>query len=111
NRSAKTTDGVSTDSASLRAGEPLVAVPNMPWSHIELGWRQAGQRDWLERLARKTTLVQYDARGSGLSERDVSDYSLDSRLLDLEAVVDRIGFDKFALFCGINVVPTAVASA
>jgi len=108
---AKTSDGVSIAYATTGAGEPLVAVPNMPWSHIELGWRQAGQRDWLERLARKTTLVQYDARGSGLSERDVSDYSLDSRLLDLEAVVDRIGFDKFALFGGMNAGPTAVAYA
>jgi class 3 adenylate cyclase len=56
-------------------------------------------------------LVRYDRRGSGLSERDVTGYSLDAHLLDLEAVVDRLGLERFALFAGMQAGPVAIAYA
>lgn len=48
-------------------------------------------RDFLTRLSRRSTLVRYDMRGSGLSDRDVDDFSLDALSLDLEAVVAQLG--------------------
>jgi class 3 adenylate cyclase len=42
-------------------------------------------------------VVTFDPRGTGLSERDVTDYSLDARLLDLEGVVEHAQLQTFAL--------------
>jgi class 3 adenylate cyclase len=64
-----------------------------------------------ERLARKRKLVRYDGRGSGLSDRDVADYSLDALMLDLEAVVDRTGLESFALWGVVDSGPVAIAYA
>ena len=36
------------------------------------------------------------SRGCGLSDRDVADRSLDTRVADLTAVVDRVGLERFA---------------
>ena len=43
-----------------------------------------------ERVARVATLVRYDHRGFGLSDRDVTDFSVDRLVSDLEAVVDKL---------------------
>ncbi len=43
------------------------------------------------------TLVRFDPRGSGLSDRDVADISPVARARDLEAVIGRLGFDRFAV--------------
>jgi class 3 adenylate cyclase len=50
-------------------------------------------------------------RGSGLSQRDVSEFSLDSELLDLEAVVDRLGLETFALMGAVYSGNLAIAYA
>ncbi len=42
--------------------------------------------------------IRYDQRGCGLSDRDVSDLSLDAWVSDLEAVVDSLGLKRFPLF-------------
>lgn len=43
-------------------------------------------RHWYERLAERCTVIRYDGRGCGLSERTSSDFSLDAQMRDLEAV-------------------------
>ncbi|WP_456858101.1 alpha/beta fold hydrolase [Bradyrhizobium sp. USDA 4515] len=62
----------------------------------------------LVELARRNTLVRYDARGSGLSDWDVSEMSLDAWVIDLKAVVDASGLERFPLFgysqgCAVSV--------
>ena len=52
---------------------------------------------WWEELAKDHTLVRFDQRGSGLSERDVPEQSFDTWVSDLGTVVDHVGLDKFAL--------------
>ena len=108
---AKTADGVSIAFWTLGQGQPLVQMPPIPWSHIQLEWQAPQARRWYERLARKRMLVRYDGRGSGLSDRYVTDFSLDSCVLDLEAVVDRLGLEKFALFGFQHSGPVAIACA
>ena len=54
-------------------------------------------RHWLVDLARKRTFVRYDERGCGLSDHDVSEFSLDAYVQDLETVVDDLGLDRFPL--------------
>ena len=60
-----------------------------PWNHVEL-WEIPECRRWHERLAERRMLVGYDVRGTGLSEREVTDFSLEARLLDLQAVLDHL---------------------
>jgi class 3 adenylate cyclase len=56
-------------------------------------------------------LVNYDGRGSGLSDRDVEDLSLDGQLQDLEAVLDRLSVEKADLFAFITSGPIGIAYA
>ncbi len=108
---AQTSDGVSIAYYTLGEGAPLVYVPNPPFSHIQLEWQTPEVRRWCERLAEKRKVVRYDGRGTGLSERIVTEYSLDALVLDLEAVVDRLELESFALFGSISAGPVAIAYA
>jgi len=108
---AKTADGVSIAFWTLEEGQPLVQMPNLPFSHIQLEWQDPRSRASCERLAEKRKLVRYDGRGTGLSDREVTDFSLDTQMLDLEAVVDRLGLQGFALFAPANSGPAAIAYA
>jgi class 3 adenylate cyclase len=107
---AKTKDGVSIAFSTVGEGMPVVQLPGQ-FSHIQMEWQEPNSRRWLEGLAEKRMLVRYDRRGSGLSERDVTDYSLDAHLLDLEAVVDRLGLESFALFAPGLAGPVAITYA
>jgi class 3 adenylate cyclase len=107
---AKTKDGVSIALTTHGEGMPLVWMPGVV-SHVQMEWQIPMGRQWLEALAQKRMLVRYDRRGSGLSEREVTDYSLDAHVLDLEAVVDRLGLESFALFAPAFLGLVAVAYA
>jgi len=76
---------------------PLLYIPRIPFSHIQLEWQIPEIRRWYEQLAERRMLVRYDFRGVGLSDRGVDDFSLDSLLLDVEAVADRLELERFAL--------------
>ncbi|MCH8226520.1 MAG: alpha/beta fold hydrolase [Chloroflexi bacterium] len=89
-------DGVSICYATVGEGPPLVKAPN--WlSHLEFDWRSPVWRHWWEELAKDHLLVRFDQRGIGLSDWSVEDLSFDARVLDLEAVVDAVGLERFAL--------------
>jgi class 3 adenylate cyclase len=107
---AETADGVSIAFWTLGEGMPLVHM-QVVFSHIQLEWQLPECRRWYERLAEKRKLVRYDLRGTGLSDRDVTDYSLEADLRDLEAVVDRLGLERFALLGMLNWGPVAIAYA
>jgi pimeloyl-ACP methyl ester carboxylesterase/DNA-binding CsgD family transcriptional regulator len=89
---------------------PLVYMTGGPWGHVEL-WDISECRRWYERLAQKRMLIRYDVRGTGWSERDVSDHSLNALVTDAEAVVDRLDLDRFALFGAFDAGPVAIAYA
>jgi class 3 adenylate cyclase/pimeloyl-ACP methyl ester carboxylesterase len=95
---AKTSDGVSIAFWTLGEGMPFVHMPGGMYSHVQQEWQFPEMRRWYEQLARKTTLVRYDGRGCGLSERNVDDLSPQSKVRDLAAVVDQLALEKFALF-------------
>ncbi len=106
---ARAADGVSIAFWTLGDGPPFVSMPNVPWSHIEQEWRVPELHQWFQRIAEKRTVVRYDSRGSGLSDRDVDDYSLDAHVLDLEAVVNHLGLETFNLFGPLHSGPAAIA--
>ena len=89
-------DGVRIAYALVGEGPPLVKAPN--WlTHLEFEWSSPVWRHWWEELAKDYTLVRFDQRGSGLSDRSVAEQTFDSWLSDLSAVVDHLGLDWFAL--------------
>jgi hypothetical protein len=101
-------DGVRLAYAVSGRGHPLVRVPT--WiSHVEHDWQSPVMRHLVVELASRHKLVNYDCRGVGMSERDVSDMSFDVWVHDLEAVADAAGLERFALW-GISGGP-AVAIA
>jgi class 3 adenylate cyclase len=108
---AQTKDGVSIAFYTLGEGMPLVDIPLSPFSHIQLEWQIPEWRSFYESLVQNRMVVRYDGRGSGLSERDVTDFSLDAHLLDLEAVVDCLGLERFTLYGGFALGPVAIAYA
>jgi len=108
---ATTADGVSIAFWALGEGVPFVEMPTIPVSHIQMEWQFPQWRRWYESLAQRRKVVRYDCRGAGLSDRDVSDFSLDAYALDLEAVVDRLGLESFVLLSPIHSGPVAIAYA
>jgi pimeloyl-ACP methyl ester carboxylesterase/DNA-binding CsgD family transcriptional regulator len=52
---------------------------------------------WIDTLARRHRLTQYDSRGCGLSDRAVDSFTLDELVDDLASVVDAAGLQSFAL--------------
>ena len=108
---AKTTDGVSIAFATRGEGEPLVYMPPGPVSNMQLESRVLEYREWLGALAQNRTVIQYDGRGSGLSGGEVTTPSIDAWNLDLQAVVDRLQLETFALFGPAFSGPSAIAYA
>ncbi len=99
---AKTKDGVSIAFTTVGKGTPLVVAGDISDSHVQLVWDSPPSGPLFKFLAGKHTVVKFDPRGFGLSDRDVSAFSLDSRLLDLEAAVDHLGLTRFTIL-GIGV--------
>ena len=90
-------DGVRLAYATSGAGPPLVKPSN--WlTHLEHDWESPVWRHWLRELSRDRTLVRFDQRGSGLSDRDAADISFEAFVRDLETVVDAMGLERFPLF-------------
>jgi class 3 adenylate cyclase len=108
---AKTSDGVSIAYTVFGDGPPIVFVgtgfgdvhvyssgvllTEITDTLVGLGWR----------------FIMYDCRGAGSSERGNTDFSLEARLRDLEAVIERTVIDRFALFSILQGGPTAIAYA
>lgn len=95
-RFARSADGVGIAYAIHGAGPPLLI--DACWlSHLQFDWQSPVWRHFLVELGRIATVIRYDERGHGLSDRGVTDHSLDVRVADLEAVADDAGLDRFAL--------------
>jgi class 3 adenylate cyclase len=108
---AQTKDGVSIAYWTLGKGARLVYMPHPIFSNIQFDWQLPAARSWYERLAERRMVVRYDGRGTGLSERDVTDFSLETFILDLEAVVTHLGLKTFALLGFTDGGPVTIAYA
>ncbi|GAY12967.1 alpha/beta fold hydrolase [Pseudonocardia sp. N23] len=109
-RFCRSADGVKIAHARYGEGPPLVI--NSCWlSHLQYDWQSPVWRHFVEDLGRSTTTLRYDERGFGLSDWDVSDFSFEARIADLEAVVDDAGFDRFTLLGMAQGGPVAIAYA
>ena len=66
-------------------------------THLEFDSDSPVWRHWLDGLGHGRTLVRYDERGCGLSDREVGDPNVDTWVADLETVADAAELDRFAL--------------
>jgi pimeloyl-ACP methyl ester carboxylesterase len=74
----------------------LIVVPG--WmSNVDMHWQMLGYEAWVARLTSFCRLIVFDKRGSGLSDRDVGDSTLEERMDDLRAVLDAAGSERAAV--------------
>jgi pimeloyl-ACP methyl ester carboxylesterase/DNA-binding CsgD family transcriptional regulator len=109
-RFARSADGVGIAYAVHGCGPPLLI--DACWlSHLQFDWQSPVWRHYLVELGRIATVIRYDERGHGLSDRGVTDHGLDARVADLEAVADDAGLDRFALLAMAQGGPVAIEYA
>jgi len=85
-RFCKSSDGVRIAYAKCGAGPPLVRVG--PWvTHVELDWDSLIWGPWHQLLTQQHTLIRYDFRGHGLSDRQACDVAFARHVDDLDAVI------------------------
>ena len=110
-RFCKSPDGVGLAYAIDGDGPPLVKASN--WmTHLDYERQSPVWRHWVRELSRGHTLVRYDERGCGLSDRRFAGTpSLDTYVADLASVVDAAGLERFALLALSGGGPTAIEYA
>jgi class 3 adenylate cyclase/pimeloyl-ACP methyl ester carboxylesterase len=106
---ARTSDDVGIAYADVGSGTALLTMPGHGFSHAELNWTMYAKV--VQPLASRFRTIWYDARGTGLSDRGVIDFSIEAMIRDLEAVVARTGSDSFVLAAWTHGAPIAVTYA
>lgn len=110
-RYARTADGIAIAFYTIGRGTPLLHTPPFPLGHLTVEWENRSNREYYERLAREHTVIRYDSRGAGLSDRGITDYSLEAKVRDIEAVVEQAGLKRFALLGFGHIASAAIAYA
>jgi pimeloyl-ACP methyl ester carboxylesterase/DNA-binding CsgD family transcriptional regulator len=109
-RFCRSADGVTIAYAVHGSGPPLVI--DACWlSHLQYDWESPVWRHYLTELGKIATVYRFDERGHGLSDRDVTDHSLELRLADLEAVVEHAGLERFSVLAMAQGGPVAIEYA
>lgn len=110
-RFCTTSDGVRLAMGLYGSGPPLVRAGT--WlSHIEDDALPGSfSRPYTDAFARHFRYVTYDERGTGLSDRNVEEVSLDAWVSDLEAVVDSLALERFSIYGHSMGAPIAVRYA
>ena len=89
-------DGTKLAYATSGEGPPLVMAAT--WlTHLEHQWRSLAWKPWLEELSSRYTLLRYDSRGCGLSDRSLGEVNFETWLSDFETVIEAAGFERFDL--------------
>jgi class 3 adenylate cyclase/pimeloyl-ACP methyl ester carboxylesterase len=92
----KTRDGVQLAYSRIGQGPAIVKTGN--WmTHLEFDFESPIWRHLYRELSRDHAVYRYDARGNGLSDREIPDVCFENFVDDLEAVVDAANIERFAL--------------
>lgn len=109
-RFCTSSDGVKLAYAVSGEGSPLVM--SATWlSHLEQQWQSLAWQPWLEAFSRDHKLLRYDARGCGLSDRDVHDLSFEVWVRDFECVIEAASLARFDLLATCWGGPVAIEYA
>jgi len=92
-----TSDDVRLAYSVIGKGTPIVRASH--WlSHLEYDLKYPVYRHLILGLAHRHSLIRYDGRGIGLSQRQVTEFSFERWISDLECVVDALSLKRFVLF-------------
>ena len=91
-----TDDGVNIAYSVIGSGPLLIRVLGH-FTHLEVEWTWPDLRSFWERLADSFTVVRYDGRGIGLSDKYEGEFTEETRQLDLDAVLRDIGAENVTL--------------
>jgi pimeloyl-ACP methyl ester carboxylesterase/DNA-binding winged helix-turn-helix (wHTH) protein len=106
----RTKDGIRLALASIGQGLPLVRPPTW-FNHLEYDWHVQFRSALYDFLADRFQLIRYDGRGSGLSERYVPNISFQTFEQDLDAVINALRLQRYALLGISQGAPIAIAHA
>jgi len=108
---ARTRHGVNIACYTLADGPITTIYLSPPISHLEAQWQVPALRAAFTMAAQDRTFVNIDPRGFGMSDRDITGFSLDAMVLDVEAVVERLGARPVGFYAIGFGSPIAVAYA
>ena len=106
-RYCTTSDGISIAWGDAGQGPALLYCGATPFSHVQDHY--AIFEDFYEKLARSFRVITFDARGTGMSQRDVAGVSLATLLMDAEAVIDAAKLERFVVFADMTLLAAASA--
>jgi len=107
---AKTSDGVNIAYCVAGEGRNLLWVWPPPFSHVQLDWETVSSHIF-QPLAKNQRLVWFDWPGTGLSDRDSIDFSMEAMTRAIETVVARTSLEKFSICATLSAVPIALTYA
>lgn len=94
---AHSTDGTRIVWRKVGSGIPLLKASN--WiADVDMAGGNRVYSEFYRWLASATTFVRYDQRGTGLSERNSNNLSIEAMIEDIDAVAVSTGIEKFFLF-------------
>ena len=92
---ATTSDGFSIAWSEYGHGPALLYCAPTPFTHMQERYLVYG--DYYEAFYRLFRMVTFDARGTGISEREVARVSAETLLVDAEAVIEAAKLDHFVV--------------
>lgn len=95
-RFCKSRDGTTIAFSVTGTGPPLLWL-TLHYSDNDLISPGPASKHWMDALSKFFTVITFDMRGCGLSERQPCSMTLDDWVADIEAVVDAAGLGRFAM--------------
>lgn len=110
-RYATTPDGLKLAYWAIGSGPPLIVMPAFFCQHLEREWAWEQRRQNYEILASHFTVIRFDGRGLGLSDRSRQSLAPEALLSDIEVIADALELPRFALLAERITVPLALTYA
>jgi class 3 adenylate cyclase len=96
-RWAKTVDGASIAYQDLGSGPSTLVCAFGHVTHLEIDWEWPANVAFMRRLSRNMRVLNFDKRGTGMSDRLAAAPSLEVQMDDIRAVMDAAGVERAAL--------------
>src|SRR5436309_627834 len=105
---AKTSDGVNIAYYAIGSGPPFIIMSPRISTNIEDEWNIPPLQNIFRATAMSLSVVRFDMRGCGLSDRNVADFSPHVMMRDLETLADVAAPGSFALHASGTSIPAAL---
>jgi class 3 adenylate cyclase len=94
---ARSDDGIDIAYTVSGAGEQTVVIAHGFTTHLDFLWESVWHATWANQLAGQFRVIQFDKRGTGLSDRSLGSGSIEQRSRDVTAVMDAAGVERACL--------------